>query len=498
VTDLSRQLLNAALREDLDTFVHRVFHIVAPGPPYQHDWHIEVIADRLERAAAGEITRLIITLPPRHLKSICASMAFPAWILGHDPTARIVCVSYSSDLAAKHARDCRAVMETQWYKAVFRGTRLDRSKTAETEFATTAMAFRLATSVGGTLTGRGGNIFIIDDPLKASDAMSDLKREDVNDWFRNTLYSRLDDKASDRIVVVMQRLHPDDLVGYLLSRDEGWVHLNLPAIAKTAERFARGDGRVFVRKPGEPLHPEREPLEVLERVKQTIGSYEFAAQYQQNPLPLEGGLIKWNWFRFVDALPQREPTDFVTQSWDTASKAEEIHDCSVCMTWLRRGSEHYLLDVTRVRAEYPRLKRLIVEMADRYRPDAVLIEDKGSGTQLIQDLRHEGKVYPIPITPEADKITQMSAQSARIEAGQVILPTKAQWLDGFQSEILQFPRGRYNDQVDSLSQYLGWTKTRAMFDAAMELFESEFARQAEIELEPFESMASALSGPGPY
>ena len=425
-----------------------------------------------------------MTLPPRNLKSICASVAFPAWALGHDPTLRIICASYSSELAAKHARDCRAVMESPWYRQVFPKTRLDRAKTAEMEFATTARGFRLATSVGGTLTGRGGNLIIIDDALKASDAMSDLRREAVNAWFRNSLISRLDDKARDRIVVIMQRLHADDLVGYLLNRDEGWKHLSLPAIAQGRERFDLGNGRVFIREPGEALHPEREPLETLDRIKTTIGTYEFSAQYQQDPMPLEGGLIKWSWFRSYDDAPERQPTSFVSQSWDSASKAEEIHDYSVCTTWLRHGDEHYLLDVTRLRLEYPALKRLIVEMANRYRPDAVLIEDKGSGTQLIQDLRDGGEVLPIAITPEADKITRMYAQSAKIEAGHVLLPREALWLDDFRTEILQFPRGRYDDQVDSVSQYLGWEGSRRISDAPIMLVESRIAQEWDADFGP--------------
>ena len=479
----SRRLLNTVLRADFATFVQRTFHTVSPGVAYLHSWHVEVIASYLERCRSGEITRLIMTLPPRNLKSICASVAFPAWALGHDPTLRVICASYSNELAAKHARDCRAVIESPWYRQVFPKTRLDRAKTAEMEFATTARGFRLATSVGGTLTGRGGKFIIIDDPLKASDANSDLRREAVKEWFRNTLYSRLDDKARDRIVVIMQRLHVDDLVGHLLDQNEGWVHLNLPAIAEERERFDLEDGRVFTREPGEALHPEREPLETLDRIKTTIGTYEFSAQYQQDPMPLEGGLIKWSWFRSYDEAPERQPTSLVSQSWDSASKAEEIHDYSVCTTWLRHGDEHYLLDVTRLRLEYPALKRLIVEMANRYRPDAVLIEDKGSGTQLIQDLRDGGKVLPIAITPEADKVTRMYAQSAKIEAGHVLLPREALWLDDFRTEILQFPRGRHDDQVDSVSQYLGWEGSRRIVDAPIFMVESRIAQELDATFE---------------
>ncbi len=186
MSQFDRKRLNLGLRYDLTGFIQRSFQTVAPGLIYQESKHIDAMAWHLEQCIQGDIKRLIITLPPRHLKSICASVAFPAWVLGQDPGKRIICASYSNELAEKHARDCRAVMESPWYRAAFPMTRLDPSKNAALEFATTARGFRLATSVGGTLTGRGGNIILVDDPLKAADAMSDAERDRVNDWFRNT------------------------------------------------------------------------------------------------------------------------------------------------------------------------------------------------------------------------------------------------------------------------------------------------------------------------
>ena len=209
--------------------------------------------------AAGEIKRLIILMPPRNLKSICASVALPAWLLGRDPTRQIICVSYSADLAAKHARDCRAVMMAPWYQSVFPSTRIDPAKSAETEFMTTQRGFRLATSTGGTLTGRGGDILIIDDPMKPADAQSDARRLDCQQWYSNTLLSRLDDKVNGAIVLVMQRLHIDDLAGYLMEQ-EGWEVLSLPAIAEVEQVVPIGPGKVHYRRVGDVLHPEREPL----------------------------------------------------------------------------------------------------------------------------------------------------------------------------------------------------------------------------------------------
>jgi hypothetical protein len=214
--------LEALLRNDFRAFVHKVFATLTPGQTYFRTWHVEAIAWRLERVRRGEVRQLIINMPPRSLKSIAASVAFPAFVLGRDPSRRIICVSYSADLAKKHSNDFRAVIESPWYRSAFPNTRIGPFKNSETEIELTMRGFRLATSVGGTLTGRGGDIIVIDDPLKPDDALSETKQTAANQWFTNTLLSRLDDKRTGAIVVVMQRVHIDDLTGFLLSQSEEW------------------------------------------------------------------------------------------------------------------------------------------------------------------------------------------------------------------------------------------------------------------------------------
>lgn len=452
-----RELLNFALSKDLASFIRRTFQTVAPGAPYLSNWHIDLIADRLAKVAEGRIRRLVITLPPRHLKSICASVAFPAFLLGCDPSLKLICASYSMDLAVKHARDFRGVLASPWYQDVFPRTRVDPQKNTEVEIGTTARGFRLCTSVGGTLTGRGGDILIIDDPLKADDAYSEPARKAVVDWYRSVALSRLDDKAKGAVVIVMQRLHADDLAGVLRAQGGDWEFLNLPAIAPADERFQLDGGVVVGRRAGEALHPERESLETLIRIRSDLGSLVFEAQYQQNPLSLDGGLIKWAWLKTYRFRPERQNGDMIIQSWDTASKANQLSDYCVCTTWLRRGADHHLLDLYRERLEFPALKRKVVELAARWSADAVLIEEKGSGTSLIQELEAaEPPLRAIAIVPEKDKVTRMAAQSVKFEAGYVFIPVDAPWLDELQRELLQFPHGRHDDQVDSISQYLGW------------------------------------------
>src|ERR1017187_5309648 len=387
----------------------------------------------------GEINRLIITLPPRSLKSICASVAFPAFALGHDPSRRIICASYSEKLAGKHALDCRSVMQSSWYSRIFPFTRISLEKNAELNFVTTQHGYRYSTSVVGTLTGRGGNMIIIDDPLKPEDAMSTATRSSVNEWFDRTLYSRLDDKRRDVIIVIMQRLHLEDLVGYLLQK-EPWVHLNLPAIAEVDQEVAIGPNLVHHRAAGEVLHEAREPGPVLNRIRRTLGSFNFSAQYQQCPVPLEGEVVKWQWFGRYDDLPARQPRDLIVQSWDVASKPAEFNDYSVGTTWFVRGGDYYLIDLLREKFGYPELKKKIVEQARQFHTDVIVIEDMGSGTALIQDPGDEAAVgipYPIAFRPAGDKITRMHAQSAKIEAGRVSLPQRAPWLEDLRLEAAQ-------------------------------------------------------------
>jgi predicted phage terminase large subunit-like protein len=404
----------------------------------------------------GEVNRLIITVPPRNLKSICASVGFPAYALGHNPRRKIICVSYSAELARKHANDCRALMRSPFYNRVFPGTRISPSKDTELEFATTLGGYRLSTSTGGTLTGRGGNLIIIDDPMKPQDACSEAARQANQQWYGNTLLTRLDNKMEDAIVVVMQRLHVDDLVGHLLEQ-EGFEHLNLPAIAEHEHRIALGPTRFHLRRRGDLLHPEREPQSVLDQFKHSMGSLNFSAQYQQEPVAEGGNLVKWEWFQFYDVPPSRETSDQIIVSWDTAQSSKELASFSACVVLQVRKETAYVLEVFRDRLEYPDLRRKVIEVHRRWRNVthnyALVIENKGAGMSLIQDLPSEG-IHAIGVDPVGDKVMRMNEQTARIEAGSVYLPERAPWLGEFRREISAFPTGRHSDQVDAFSQAL--------------------------------------------
>lgn len=445
---------DAVLRSDFQSFAQKSFTELNPGSTWEPNWHIDATCHHLEQVRRGTITRLIINMPPRSLKSHIASVAFPAYCLGLDPTLKFICASYSQELAAKHASDFRRVLDTDWYSRVFgHGTLF---KNTENEVQTQEGGFRFATSVGGTLTGRGGDIILIDDPLSAAEAYSKTSRERANSWFSTTLLSRLDNKKTGAIIVIMQRLHPEDLTGHLLE-EHSWTLLSLPAIAPDDRKIAIAAERFHLWRKGEVLHEAREPVTVLDQIKRQVGADTFNAQYLQAPLPETGNLLKRSWLQNSEMTPIKQPGDQVVQSWDTAMKATDTSDYSVCLTFLvRNKNQYYLTDVYRDRPEFPELTRLVISHAQKAKADAVLIEDSASGTSLIQTVRRAGLQGVIAMKSTADKVSRMYGQTPKVEAGSLFIPKSAPWLPEFLAEYLAFPKGRHDDQVDCLSQFLIW------------------------------------------
>jgi len=408
------------------------------------------------------------------------SVAFPAWCLGRQPGTQIVCASYAQDLADKLGRDCRRIVTSDWFERAF-ATRLSAQRQAVGEFETTQQGCRLATSVGGVLTGRGADLIIIDDPLKPEEALSQAQRQAANDWFDHTLYSRLNDKRNGAIVLIMHRLHEDDLVGHVLAQED-WEVVRFPAVAEEDETWeveTLWGPRYFTRRRGEALHPERETVEMLEQIRRTIGEYNFAGQYQQAPAPQGGGMVKAAWFRSYAANERPEKFDRIVQSWDTANKATELSDFSVCTTWGIKGKDLYLLHVLRKRMEYPELKRAVREQCEVFEASVVLIEDKASGTQLIQELVERGLHAVTRYQPQSGKIMRMHAQTAMIENGFVHLPKEAAWLAEYLHELTVFPNGKHDDQVDSTAQMLDWFKQAGREPGGIwQLYKERYSQQA--------------------
>lgn len=454
------KIYSEILRKDFNAFVHRSFLELSGGSKYLPSPYLEVMGAKLEDVRLGRSKRFIINMPPRLLKSHTATNAFPAWLLGQDPCKKILCVSYAQDVSDKFARDCRALMLSSFYQSVFE-TRLSEDRRAVGEFETTKGGYRFSTSVEGVVTSRGADIIIIDDPLKADDAISDLRRNSVNNWYDNTLRSRLNNQETGAIIIVMQRLHADDLVAHV-QEHEDWDVLSFPAIAEEEAHyeFSTPYGRRSIKyAKGDLLHPGLLSQKTLEKLRRGMTDYNFTAQFQQNPTPREGNIVKVDWLNYYEPGAEPAKFDWISQSWDTANKASELSNFSVCTTWGVKDGKFWLLDVFRERLNFPDLKRAVANCYSRFPTcAAVLIEDKASGTPLIHELQEDDKIPVKAHSPGggADKVMRLHAQTAYFENGRVFLPKDAPWLANYVGELTAFPNSRYNDQVDSTSQFFEW------------------------------------------
>lgn len=440
-------------RRSLKYFLREVYRQLHPGaPPLVLGWYLQAQCHALELAARGETRRLVINAPPRTLKSITGAVAFTAWLLGQEPRTRILVAACSEDLARLHDRQARNIMESPEYGAAFPATAIDRSRTRRLELHTTAGGFRKAVTTGTTATGFGGDFIVLDDCIKAQDACRAAERERIERWYRSTIGTRLDDRDRGVVISIQPRLHERDLAGIML--ESGAVHLALPAVAARQQRIAIGPDRFHDRLPGDLLAPHRDSRESLKRQELLMGKRDFALQYLQDPAAPGGGAVELTWFARYDEPPLRERCCRVVQSWDTAVSTEPAAAFSVCTTWGLVGRSWRLLDVFRARLDYGDLKRAVIRLHRRWRPDCVLIENATAGPALHAELHRDGPFVPVLRPVRAGKAERLLAQTARLEAGLIALPREAPWLDSFCRELRAAPDGRYWDQIDSMTQFL--------------------------------------------
>ena len=460
MTMYNARLMQAVLRSDLLGFLQKAFQELEPGTAFLPNWHYQHLAYKLGQVANGEVKRLIINVPPRSGKSLLASVTWPMFLIGHDPTKRVICVSHTESLAREFSLNRRSIATSSWYRQLFPSMQLNSPRPRDLELRTTEHGYVFAAGVGGAVHGRGAELIIVDDPIKGLAALSRAERRRVAEFFDTSLITRLNDKRTGAIVIIMQRLHEDDLVGHVLSRDD-WEVVSLPALAPQLERYALSGhgGHVYERVSGEELHIEREPRTVLEQVRRAQGSLIFEAQYQQRPTPAGGAAVKRDWLRWYDEAPSA--FDRVVVSWDTASTLGENSDYSVGTVWGAVSTDYYLLDLVREKLEAPELRRRIVVLSELHRATATVIESTELGRALVQDLRYSESIRPLLIPPMFDKEARLLAQSARFESGQVHLPRNAPWLGAYVDELLAFPNGAHDDQVDSTSQALSYLTGRA-------------------------------------
>lgn len=450
VTEVAR----AAMRENLYAFLIGAFDVLCPGETLARAPYLEAMCFALQRVATGECSRLMISIAPRHLKSVCGSVLLPAFVLGRDPMQKVVVVSYGKDLAREHAEQFRRLVTSSFYRRLFPQMSLDSRHNRHEHMKTSAGGGRKSVSVGGGVTGFGANLIIIDDLGKPSEMRHDSYRQELRDYFDQTLFSRLNDKRKDRIVSIQQRLHPDDFSAYLLEK-ETFDHLCLPSIAELPEELRLYNNRVFRRRPGDVLNPEREPQEVLARIKADIGTFAFQAQYQQNPSDGESAFLSMSDLHLVDTLPNEILFTRRVQSWDTAAKDGPRCDYSVGMTfgWHDQEMRWYLIDVIRGRLDYTELKSTIRRWRERWVADKVLIEASAMGNALLQEFRRETNGVFQPINVVHSKLDRFIPHTDWIKSDKLAIPINKPWFDTFRRELLLFPDASYDDQVDALTQF---------------------------------------------
>lgn len=451
------------LRSDFYSFVQKAFATLNPGETFVPNWHLQAICYQVERVLSGECKQLLVNQPPRGLKSFILSICLPAFLLGCMPSAKIITVSYSQSLADEFSLKTRSLMQSDWYKEAFPNTRLSDNKNTVSEYQTTQFGYRMATSVGGTLTGRGAIFIILDDVQKADDAASHTQLHNIIRWFESTLLTRLNNQKEGRMIVVQQRLHMDDLSGYLLEKG-GWDHLSLQAMADEDQLVRLSDKSEHLYQKGEVLHPAFFDEYILSGIEDKMGSYAFSAQYQQKPVPAKGNLIPVQKFNRFETYPTKQPGDMLVQSWDLAQGEKDANDYSVGTTWLIRMGSCFLLDVFREKLAYPALHMKIHEMGRTSNADTILIENASVGGPMIEDLKVGSNLTIIGVPVTHSKFDRMVPCTADIEGGRVWLPKEAPWLAEFERECAAFPYSKFDDQVDSMSQFLNWARERRKDD----------------------------------
>lgn len=428
-------------------------YTVATYPDYKINWHHRVLAGVLQGAAKRGGKRIIVCMPPRHGKSEIVSVRFPAWYLGNFPHRKIITSSYNQDFANDFGRKVRNLLLDPRHKAFFPELRTMEDAQSMSKVDTTAGGGYVAAGVGGAITGRGANFVIIDDPIKDEvDASSATIRDRIFEWYRSVIYTRLesDHNVKASIVLCMTRWHCDDLVGRLEEEEvaggEKWEKVTFPAIE---------EGESPYRKPGEALWRDRFDEVHLAKVRQAVGPKTWEALYQQRPSAEGGTYLKREWWKYYDRLPisgwRRK-----LQVWDTAHKKGATNDWSVCLTALETDNAVYIVDVYRDRLEFPELKRKAQSLADLHQVDLVLIEDKSSGTSLIQELRRETTIPIYEVRVDRDKEARANAAAPLLEQGRVFLDRDAKWVEDFVAECERFPNSRYDDQVDAFTHLVSY------------------------------------------
>ena len=458
--ELERSITAALCKSKLKHFVKTFWHVIEPGTEFIDGWHIDAICEHLEACTEYRITKLVINIPPRHMKSILVSVLWPAWVWLRYPERRFIFASYSGQLAIRDGVKMRAVLDSPLYQSLFRPTwTLRDDQNQKIKFDNTATGFRFSTSVGGTVTGEGADYIVGDDPLNATDADSDTIRDTANDFMAKTLATRANNPKRHCRIMIMQRLHEDDPSGHVFKK-ETWERLVLPARFEEKHEFPSRTSLNFKdprTKEGEPLWPERFGEKELKTLEEELEG-DSHAQLQQSPKPKGGSMFAREWWKRYEA-----PSNAVLETVmfvDAAQKPGISNDFTVIATWTRSHNGFYLIDLVREKTDAPLLEALVLERAATFKPDAIVIEDKSAGSSLIQTLLCETTLPVIPFDPgQKDKQVRAAAATPTVKAGKCYLPINAPWVEDFIKEHEKFPRAKNDDQVDTTSMLVAyWVK----------------------------------------
>ena len=453
------------MRRSLKLFIKEAWSTIEPNRLYNDNWHIDAISDHLQAIVNGDIKRLIINIPPRHMKSISVSVALPAWTWTIDPTKKFLFASYALSLSIRDSVKCRRLIESQWYKEYFGGKfNLTTDQNQKQRFENDKTGQRIATSVDGALTGEGGDIILIDDPHNVREAESGIVRQGVLDWWDQAMQTRLNDPKNGAFIIIMQRVHENDLTGHILANEyDDWDHLCLPARYEKNHITPVKSSLGFVdprKKEGELLWKDRIDETTLQNLEKSLGSYGASGQLQQRPMPKGGGILKAEWWSewLEDDLPNIE---YLIQSYDTAFSTKENSSYSARTTWGVFKQDGYynaiVVDMWYDRVSYPELRRIAQESYEDFEPDVVLIEKKASGQSLIQDLRMAG-IPVLEYMPDRDKQARAHSSSALLEDGRIWYPKNKRWAKDLIDICSAFPTGENDDIVDTCTQ--AWLRLR--------------------------------------
>jgi len=450
---LKKEIAREKAERSLPEFIRQAWNVIEPGKEYVDSWHIHLIGEYMEAVNAGQIRRLVINIPPRHMKSIEVTICYPVWTWITHPEKRFIKVSYSDSLSRKHNIIARDIIRSPWYQRNWSSVfSLKNDVNRQNEFKNSSQGFMLSTSVGGALTGEGGDVIIIDDPQNPLMANSEVEREASVNFFKNTLQTRLNNPQTGVFIVIMQRLHENDLTGHILSERLGYEHLCLPAVAESRTVVIFPVSRKeIVRETGDILNEGRFSREVLDDMKKSMGSVQFAGQFQQTPAPAEGIIFKRAWLHnFYAAAPRT--TDI--QSWDMAFTKGEGSAKVAGFVMGKRGADIYIKDMVNDKMDFTESVAAVRTLSGKWKSArAKVVENKANGPAIVNTLKKEIPGM-VDFNPKGSKEERAMSVTPYFEAGNIHFPDPKTnpWVEDLIRDLLIFPKGTYKDTVDALVQ----------------------------------------------